>query len=99
MAAYIDSGVILTGGSANLEGIVELAERIFELPVRIGRPGQIQNGQLRGMREMIEHPEYATCVGLVLHGARAVSVKPFYDKQGFFKGVVNRVSSWFVEHF
>jgi len=63
--AQIPAGIILTGGGARLRGLVELAERIFNLPVRVAAP--------RGLSEMSEEvsqPEYATAVGLVLYGAR-----------------------------
>ena len=90
----IASGIVLTGGTSNLEGVVELAERVFELPVRVGMPQS-----LKGMRDMIQHPEYATVVGLILHGAKVVSVKPFSDNKGFVRGTIQRVSDWFVEHF
>jgi cell division protein FtsA len=61
----IPAGLVLTGGGAHLRGLPELAERIFNLPVRIAAP--------RGLAEMSEEvsrPEYSTAVGLVLYGAR-----------------------------
>ncbi len=61
----IPAGIILTGGGAQLRGLLELAERLFNLPVRVAVP--------RGLSEMSEEvsrPEYSTAVGLVLYGAR-----------------------------
>ena len=61
----IPAGLVLTGGGAHLRGLPELAERVFNLPVRIAAP--------RGLAEMSEEvsrPEYSTAVGLVLYGAR-----------------------------
>jgi cell division protein FtsA len=61
----IPAGLVLTGGGAHLRGLPELAERIFNLPVRIAAP--------RGLAEMSEEvsrPEYSTAVGLVLYGSR-----------------------------
>jgi cell division protein FtsA len=55
-------GVVLTGGGACLEGVEELAERTFEMPVRRGMPRGVT-----GIREAVEDPRYATAVGLVLH--------------------------------
>ncbi len=55
-------GVVLTGGGACLEGVEELAERIFEMPVRRGVPRGVT-----GIREAVEDPRYATAVGLVLY--------------------------------
>jgi cell division protein FtsA len=56
--------VVLTGGAASMDGVVELAEEIFELPARVGFPMP-----LAGQTEEIEHPMYATAVGLVLVGS------------------------------
>ena len=63
--SQIPAGIVLTGAGAKLRGLVELAEHIFKLPVRVATP--------RGLAEMSEEvsqPEYSTAVGLVLYGAR-----------------------------
>ncbi len=63
--SQIPAGIVMTGGGAHMRGLPELAERIFNLPVRVAVP--------RGLAEMSEEvsqPEYATAVGLVLYGAR-----------------------------
>ena len=63
--SQIPAGIVLTGGGAHLRGLPELAERTFNLPVRVAAP--------RGLAEMSEEvsrPEYATAVGLVLYAAR-----------------------------
>jgi cell division protein FtsA len=65
LESQIPAGIVLTGGGAHLCGLPELAERIFNQPVRVALP--------RGLAEMSEEvsrPEYATAVGLVLYGAR-----------------------------
>ena len=54
------------GGGANLKGLVEQAERMFNLPVRLASPRGLE-----GMPEELSQPEYATVVGLLLYGARA----------------------------
>lgn len=59
------SGIVVTGGTAVMEGLPELAESIFDLPVRRGIPKWIG-----GFYDQVERPMYATAVGLVLHGAR-----------------------------
>ena len=61
----IPAGLILTGGGAHLRGLCELAEKIFNLPVRVAVPRGLE-----GMSEEVSQPEYATAVGLVLYGAR-----------------------------
>jgi cell division protein FtsA len=58
----IAAGLVLTGGSARMEGAIELAEEIFHVPVRLGVPGQV-----RGLAEAIENPIYSTAVGLLLY--------------------------------
>ena len=65
LESQIPAGLVFTGGGALMRGLPELAERIFNLPVRVSIP--------RGLAEMSEEvsrPEYATAVGLVLYGAR-----------------------------
>lgn len=95
---FLTSGLVLTGGSANLSGIAELAEHIFHLPVRIGKPGDVG-----GLSEMVKLPEYATVVGLVHYGAeQAVKSKFRGQASGLFGGMVSgmkrRVHSWLNEH-
>ena len=65
LESQIPAGIILTGGGSHLRGLAELAERIFNLPVRVASPRG-----LAGMSEEVSQPEYATAVGLVLYGAR-----------------------------
>ncbi|MEW6755053.1 MAG: cell division protein FtsA [Candidatus Latescibacterota bacterium] len=62
------AGVVLTGGGALLEGVVELAERVFDLPVRLGTPRVT-----RGMADRVSSPVFATAVGLVLYGREETS--------------------------
>ena len=61
----IRSGVVLTGGGAELEGVVEIAEAIFECPVRRGVPSGVG-----GLVDVISRPEWATATGLLLYGNR-----------------------------
>jgi cell division protein FtsA len=63
--SQIPAGLVLTGGGAHLRGLCELAEKIFNLPVRVASPRGLE-----GMSEEISQPEYATAVGLILYGAR-----------------------------
>lgn len=65
LESQIPAGIVLTGGGAHLRGLTELAERVFNLPVRVAAPRG-----LAGMSEEVSQPEYATAVGLVLYGAR-----------------------------
>jgi len=63
--SQIPAGIIFTGGGAHLRGLPELAEKVFNLPVRVAAPRG-----LSGMSEQVSQPEYSTAVGLVLYGAR-----------------------------
>ncbi len=65
-AALIPAGLVLSGGGSHLKGLVEMAERMFNLPARLGIPRG-----LTGMPEELSQPEYATVVGLLIYGARA----------------------------
>ena len=70
LAGFICSlaGLVLTGGSTNLEGTTELAEEILGMPVRIGFPTGV-----RGITQLVHGPQYATGVGLVKYGAQAIA--------------------------
>lgn len=57
------AGIVLTGGSAKMEGVVELAEEIFHMPVRLGTPTNV-----RGLRDIVDNPIYSTGVGLLMYG-------------------------------
>ena len=59
----LNSGIVLTGGTALLEGLEEVAEEIFDLPVRRGDPSGIG-----GLAERVNTPDYAASVGLILFG-------------------------------
>jgi len=61
----VAAGLVLTGGSSLLEGMIELAEDIFDMPVRLGRPQGIG-----GLADVVSSPMYATGVGLILYGQR-----------------------------
>lgn len=61
------AGVVLTGGSAKIEGATALAESIFHMPVRIGMPQSLKVG---GMGEVLRNPIYSTGVGLLLYGKK-----------------------------
>jgi cell division protein FtsA len=59
------AGVVLTGGTSKMEGVVELAEEIFHMPVRIGMPQGV-----KGLADIVRNPIYSTGVGLLLYGMR-----------------------------
>jgi cell division protein FtsA len=78
----IPAGLILTGGGAELRGLLELAEKVLSLPVRVARPRG-----LAGMGENATLPEYSTAVGLVLYGARARRTRSGSSVRGWFRGL------------
>jgi cell division protein FtsA len=93
----IASGVVITGGSTILEGMPELAEQIFNLPVRRGLPQRIG-----GLIDVVNSPVYATGVGLVVYGSKNVGVHEFPTAQSddtVFRRVSRRMKEWFGEFF
>ena len=64
----IPAGIVLTGGTSKMEGVVELAESIFQTSVRLGIPNDFS-----GMENILQNPIYATSIGLVEHGYSQVS--------------------------
>ncbi len=87
----IPSGVVLTGGSNIMEGMVEVAERVFELPVRRGVPLGVG-----GLVDIVNSPMYATGVGLVLYGMRQTenNGSGFFGDRNLFNKVFQRMRSW-----
>ena len=85
------SGVVITGGSALLPGIAEIADQVFQLPTRIGFPQRIS-----GLVDVVNGPMFATAVGLVLYGMEHQSQKKFRIRDGnIFNRVTLRMKSWF----
>ncbi len=91
----IASGIVLTGGTAIMDGMVELAEQIFNLPVRRGMPTGIG-----GLVDVVRSPMYSTGVGLVLYGKKHSTTLAFErgDKQIFNK-LFERMKGWVKEFF
>ncbi len=91
----IASGVVLTGGSAILDGLPELAEQIFNLPVRRGTPMGIG-----GLVDLVNSPMYATGVGLVLYGNKHGARSRFkVGERNIFSKVTHRMKEWIGEFF
>jgi len=90
----ISSGVVVTGGSAELQGITEMSEQVFNAPTRIGFPEGMS-----GLVEVVNKPMYATAVGLVLYGAKqSKGRKKFRIRDGnIFNRVMSRMKKWFKE--
>ncbi|MFC1843488.1 cell division protein FtsA [Thermodesulfobacteriota bacterium] len=88
----LNAGIVISGGTALLEYIVDLAEQIFDLPVRIGYPREIHETP-----EIINSPQNATGVGLVIYASRHASGKKWrVPGKKAIGGVVGRVKGWFT---
>ncbi len=90
----IAAGVVLTGGSARMEGAVELAEEVFHMPVRLGVPQHVV-----GMLDVVRNPIYSTGVGLLLFGQLHSPKGMDLSADGGMKSVWARMNSWFQGHF
>jgi cell division protein FtsA len=95
MEEMIASGIVITGGSAMMRGMVELGEEIFHMPVRLGLPRYVG-----GLSEVVGNPRYATGVGLVLMGKQQVERQLQGQMQATSIGqVFQRMKSWFQGNF
>lgn len=93
MENTIPSGIVLSGGSALLEGVVDVAESVFNLPTRLGKPRGIS-----GLVDVVNNPMYATGVGLVIYGARNRDSKKFRIRDNnIFNRLITRMKRWFKE--
>ncbi len=91
----IGSGIVMTGGSSRVEGMIELAEEIFHLPVRLGVPNY--SGSLS---EVVKNPIYSTGIGLIQFGhANKSQVSAISEQSSPFKAVFERMKSWFKGSF
>ena len=88
----VAAGIVLTGGSSKMEGVVELAEEIFHMPVRIGMPQHIS-----GLADVVKNPIYSTGVGLLLFGRKQMQ-EGFSPLRGN-SGMWERMKSWFQGNF
>jgi len=93
----IAAGMVITGGTAKMQGAVEFAEEIFQMPVRVGKPHSV-----KGLSEYVDDPCFATAVGLLQYGKqnninkRTSSSK---DAPSAVKNAVMRIQSWFKGNF
>ena len=91
----VAGGVVLTGGSAKMQGLIELAEEVFHMPVRLGVPRYVI-----GMDEVMRNPVYATGVGLLIYARQnRFARRPDLTAGGGVKGVLTRMRNWFQGNF
>ncbi|WP_319780992.1 cell division protein FtsA [Maridesulfovibrio sp.] len=91
----IAAGVVLTGGTSLVDGMQELAEQIFDLPVRIGYPAG-----MGGLKDVVNSPKFATAVGLLMYGAEkeGSSEQVFRIRdENVFNRILGRMRKWFTD--
>jgi cell division protein FtsA len=91
----LSSGIVLTGGSSMMQGMVELGEEIFHMPVRVGQPSY--NG---GLAEVVRHPRYSTAMGLLIEGMEQYRMQEIARTQtGAIQQLIDRMKAWFKGNF
>lgn len=88
----IAAGMVLTGGSSKVKGVVELAEEVFHMPVRMGVPQHVS-----GLTDVIQNPVYSTGVGLLLYGQEHQGRAEGLGDDG--AGLMVRMKNWFQGNF
>jgi len=91
----VAAGIVMTGGSSKMEGLVDLAEEVFHMPVRLGTPQYVG-----GLVDVVRNPIYATGVGLLLFGNQNRAQRSLEAQYGRgMRGVLGRMKSWFQGNF
>ena len=90
----LSSGIVLTGGSSVMRGMVELGEEVFHLPVRVGSP-QYDGG----LADVVCQPYYATAMGLVLEGQAQRRRGIMARETRNLRQVIGKMKSWFERNF
>jgi cell division protein FtsA len=90
----LSSGIVLTGGSSIMQGMIELGEEIFHMPVRIGVPKY--DGSLA---DVVQHPRYATAMGLLAEGVVQKRRGIVARETRTFKQILARMKAWFERNF
>ncbi len=88
----VAAGIVLTGGTSKMEGVVELAEEIFHMPVRLGSPQNV-----KGLKDIVSNPIYSTGVGLLSYALEKSLNKVYGYEES--EGVVTRFKNWFKNNF
>jgi cell division protein FtsA len=91
----VAGGVVMTGGSSKMEGLIDLAEEVFHMPVRLGAPQYVV-----GMEEVVRNPIYSTSVGLLMYAHQhRFARRPELSESRGLKAVWDRMKSWFQGNF
>jgi cell division protein FtsA len=89
----IASGIVLTGGASKMEGVIDLAEEIFHMPVTLGSPRNVE-----GLKDIVRNPVYATGVGLLMYGREREQERP-RRRRSRSGGLLAGIKKWFGENF
>ncbi|MGI9323263.1 MAG: cell division protein FtsA [Pseudomonadales bacterium] len=87
----IAAGIVLTGGTAKMEGAVDLAEEIFHAPVSLGKPQNVM-----GLADIVRNPIYSTAVGLLQYGAKQQSDRLILPAGNGMDSLMDKLRGWFV---
>ena len=90
----VAAGIVLTGGTSKMEGVVELAEEIFHMPVSIGYPKGVT-----GLIDIVRNPIYSTAVGLLIYGAKQQCEGVVIPPAANLTGAFSKVRSWFLGNY
>lgn len=91
----IAAGIVLTGGSSKVTGLIELAEEIFHIPVRLGLPQHVS-----GLTDVVQNPIYSTGVGLLLYGKEHQDSGDLaHAEETGFSSLLAKMKSWFQGNF
>jgi cell division protein FtsA len=88
----LGAGIVMTGGSAAMPGLVELAQQVFAAPVRLGVPSE----GLSGLADKVARPRFATAVGLALWGTERYA-ETGEGASTLASGILARVTAWIKE--
>jgi cell division protein FtsA len=93
-ADCLAAGIVLTGGGSLMEGMVELAEQVFDMPTKVGAPNGVE-----GANEVISNPMYSTGMGLILWGFKKPEEKRDQKDKNLIKRAVYKMKNWLGEYF
>ncbi len=92
----IAAGIVLTGGTSKMEGVVELAEEIFHVPVRIGYPDA---SKMRGLADVVANPIYSTGIGLLKYAQKQLSEQGPKVQESGFSRFIEKIKRFFKNNF
>jgi cell division protein FtsA len=92
--SMVGAGVVLTGGASKIEGVIELAEEVFHMPVSQGTPRHVA-----GLKDIVRNPVYATGVGLLMYGRQREDERRERGRTRISGGGFGRLRKWLSENF